>query len=389
MKKTKRKILPFALACAGGVIFFFSFVLLSAFYSGAEKKHSLIIAVYDGQAATNHIIHLKRISFVGGIPGAPENIMDVVTQQPGDKLPRIRFDLGANKIHRNRWIITSYGNVIDLQQKKILVDGHDQFVRASGDSIIFYTNDISRGKFYSVLDLTTGIYAPVKSPSFRALVGQDVQADCSMKNFKIYYYPPSAQKVELVKDAGFGEDVSLIPQTKPTCPIFWIDNDNFLYPYYSPLHDYVTITKVNFTSKVQEKIGAIDKLPENHRLSFFYKNADGDIIYSCARGHYKIDTAKKEVAELQFFSAGNGFSVAVNETDKKGRAIRHGDQNVGTYFCTPALTATAPGFIAFPYEIVLGDEHYLQGAAVYSAATKQWKTIGDSDLSAVVGWTEE
>src|ERR1044071_925472 len=139
MKKTKRKILPFALACAGGVIFFFSFVLLSGFYS--EKKHSLIIAVYDGQVATNHIIHLKRISFVNGIPGGTENIMDVVTQQPGDKVPRIRFDLGASTIHRNRWIITSYGNVIDIQQKKILVDGHDQFVRASGDSIIFYTND--------------------------------------------------------------------------------------------------------------------------------------------------------------------------------------------------------------------------------------------------------
>lgn len=387
MKKTKRKVLPFALACAGGVIFFFTFVLLSAFYS--EEKHSLIIAVYDGQAATNHVVHLKRITFVNGIPGGTEAIMDVVTQQPGDRVPRIRFDLGANKIHRNRWIITSYGNVIDIQQKKILVDAHDQFVRASGDSIVFYTNDIARGKFYSVLDLTTGIYAPVKSASFRALAGQDVQADCTLKNFKIYYYPPSAQKVELVKDAGFGEDVSLIPQAKPTCPIFWIDNDNFLYPYYAPAHDYVTIMKVNFSSKTQEKIGAIDKLPENHQLSSFYKNNDGDIIYSCARGYYKVDPAKKEVVELQFFPAGNGFSVAVNETDKKGRAIRHGDQEVGTYFCSPSLTATATGLIAFPYEIVLGDEHYLQGAAIYSTATKQWKTIGDSDLSAVVGWIEE
>lgn len=389
MKNKKGKIFSAGLAFAGGIIFFLSFILISAFYPGIEKKHFLIIAEYDAQTASNHIVHLKRIPFVGGVPGAPENIMDVVTQQAGDRVPRIRFDLGANKIHRNRWIITSYGNVIDLEQKKVLVDGHDQFVRASGDSIIFYTNDIARGKFYSVLDLTTGTYAPVKSPSFRALVGHDVQPDCSSKNFKIYYYPPSAQKVELVKDAGYGEDVSLIPQTKPACPIFWIDNDNFLFPYYSSAHDYVTIMKVNFSSKAQEKIGGIDQLPENHRLSFFYKNADGEIVYSCSRGHYKIDPAKKEVTELQFFSAGNGFSIAVNETDKKGRAIRHGEQNVGTYFCTPGLTATTTGLLAFPYEMVLGDEHYLQGAAVYSVATKQWKTVGDSDLSAVVGWIEE
>lgn len=384
----KRNVLSVGLALAGGVALFFSFVSVSAFIS-AEKNQFLIIAVYDPQVASNHIVHLKRIPFVAGVPGAAQDIMDVVTQQAADRVPRIRFDLGANKIYRNRWVITSYGNVIDLDAKKVLVETHDQFVRASGDSIIFYTNDISRGKFYSVLNLTNGNYSPVKSASFRALAGQDVQPDCTAKNFKIYYYPPSAQKVELIKDAGFGEDVSLIPQTKPTCPIYWIDNDNFLYPYYSPAHDYVSVMKVNFSSKMQEKIGGIDQLPENHRLSFFYKNAEDEIVYSCSRGHFKIDPVKKEIAELQFLSAGNNFSIAINETDKKGRAIRHGDQQVGTYFCAPGLTVTANGFIAFPYEIVLGDEHYLQGAAVYSATTKQWKTVSDSDLSAVVGWIEE
>jgi hypothetical protein len=389
MKKTKAKILSASLACAGVIIFFFSFVILSAFYISTEKKHFLIVAVYDSQAANNHIVHLQKIPFNAGMPGAPENIMDVVTQQPGDRVPRIRFDLGASQVYRNRWIITSYGNVIDIAQRKILVDSHDQFVRASGDSIIFYTNDITRGKFYSVLDLSTGIYEQVRSPSFRALTGRDVEPDCSSKNFKIYFYPPSAQKVELVKDAGFGEDVSLIPQTKPSCPIFWIDNDNFLYPNYSSAHDYVAIMKVNFSSKTQEKLGGIDKLPENHQLSFFYKNTDGEIIYSCSRGQFRIDPAKKEVSELQFLSAGNGFSIAVSETDKKGRVIRIGEQNIGTYYCTPGSTVTTAGHIAFPYEIVLGDEHYLQGAAVYSAVSKQWKTVCDSDLSAVVGWMEE
>ena len=389
MKLIKGKISSVTLAFAGGISIFFSFILISAFYPGIEKKHFLIVAVYDANAASNHIVHLQKIPFTGGIPGAPETIMNVVTQLSGDRVPRIRFDLGANKIYRNRWIITSYGNVIDLEQKKILVDGHDQFVRASGDSIVFYTNDIARGKFYSVLHLSTGVYEQVKSPSFRALVGQDVQPDCTSKNFKIYFYPPSAQKVELVKDAGFGEDISLIPQAKPTCPIFWIDNDNFLFPYYSSTHDYVTIIKVNFSTKSQEKIGGIDQLPENHRLSSFYRNVDGEIIYSCSRGHYKIDLVKKELTELQFLSAGNGFAVALNETDKKGRVIRHDDQNVGTYFCAPSLSASTTGFIAFPYEIVLGEERYLQGAAVYSSVTKQWKTVGDSDLSAVVGWLEE
>ncbi len=389
MNKTKRKLNSTTLTLFGVMSVVIFFFVSSAFYVSNEKKHFLIIAVYDGQAANNHIVHLQRIPFINGVAGAPEKVMDVITQQSGDRVPRIRFDLGASQIYRNRWVITSYGNVIDLVQKKILVDGHDQFIRASGDSIVFYTNDIMRGKFYSVLNLSSGIYQEVKSLTFNAKVGQDVEPDCTVKNFKIYYYPPSAPKIEIIKDAGFGEDVSLIPQTKPSCPIYWIDNDNFIYPYYSSSHDYVSIMKVNFTTRSQEKIGGIENLPENHQLSSFYKNVDGDLIYNCARGHFKIDTKKKSVTELQFLSAGSGFSIAINETPKKGHEIKNKDQIIGTYFCSPEFSTTTNGFIAFPYEMVLGDEHYLQGAAVYSTTTKQWKTFSDSDLSAVVGWIEE
>ncbi|CAN5222064.1 hypothetical protein BH09BAC5_BH09BAC5_22730 [soil metagenome] len=387
--KTQKWKLNFRPAITGGLILFFSVLVCVIFSFSVDKKQSIIIAVYDGQAASNHIVHLRKISFVAGVTSAQENIMEVVTQQSGDRVPRIRFDLGPNQIYRNRWVITSYGNVIDLVQRKILVDSHDKFVRASGDSIVFYTNDIMRGKFYSVLNLSTGVYAQVKSLTFNANTGHDVEPDCTSRNFKIYYYPPSAEKVELVKDAGYGEDITLIPQTKPSCPIFWIDNDNFLYPYYSSDHNYVSVMKVNFISKTQEKMGGIDRLPENHSLSRFYKNKENEIVFVCARGHFKIDTEKKEVKELQFLSAGYGFFVALNETDKKGREIRKDEQAIGNYYCAPELSTTSNGYIAFPYEIVLGSEHYLQGAAVFSDATKKWKTIGDSDLSAVIGWIEE
>lgn len=383
------RLFPKGLTLTSGVLLFVSLFFFCSFLTDSQKKYSLIFAMYDQQAAQNHIVHLRKISFVNGVPGGTENIMDIVTQQPSDKLAKIRFDLGPNQIYRNRWIITSYGQVIDMQLKKVLVEDHDKFVRASGDSMVFYTNDIFRGQFYSVLDLQTGKYAQVKSASFRALPGKDVQPDCTLKNYKIYYYPPSAEKVELVRDAGFGEDVSLIQNGRPQCPIFWIDNDNFIYPNYSSDHGYVSIMKYSMSAKSEEKVGDIDQLPENHQLSKFYRNADGDIIYSCARGQFRIDIAKKKVVEIQFLSAGNGFSIAIDETDKKGRAIQSGNQTIGTYFCDPDYAVTAKGYIAFPYEIVLGEEHYLQGIQIYSTATAQWKSIGDSDLSAVIGWTEE
>lgn len=389
MKPLNGKYSSAGLAFAGGIILFISVILFSSFFVTNEKKHFLIIAAFDAKAGQNHLVHIRRITFSNGVESGTENMMDVETQTAGDRVPKIRFDLGPNEIYRNRWIITSYGNVIDMQQKKVLVDTHDQFVRASGDSIIFYINDITRGKFYAFLDLKTGSYSEIKSLTFKAIAGKDVEPDCSSKNYKIYYYPPSSEKIELVRDAGYGEDFSLIPGAKSQCPFYWLDNDNFLYPNYSAAQDYVSIMKVCVSTRESEKVGDIDQLPENHELSRFYSNAENEIIYQCARGHFKIDPAKKKVSELQFLSVGNGFSISVSEKDKTGRQIRNQEQVLGTYFCSPELACTASGFIAFPYEIVLGDEHYLQGAAVYSVTSKKWKTLGDSDLSAVIGWTEE
>lgn len=370
----------------------FFFLLLIPFLlslSPADQKKSLVIAVYDTQAAQNHIVHLYKIPFVNGIAGAQEKIMDVVTQQSGDKVPRIRFDLGDNMIYRGRWIVTAYGNVIDMQNKKVLVDQHDQYMNAKGDSLIFYTNDIFKGKYYSWVDLKTGEYKKIESPSYKAKTGRDVEADCSLKNYKIWLYPPSAAKVELVRDAGYGEDVSLIPNAKPQCPVFWLNNDEFLYPNYSAAHNFATIWLVNAQNKTQEKIGEIDQLPENHKLSRFYRTNSGTIVYECSRGQFSIETKKKEVKQLTDLPVGNNFTVSAEDISPKGKAIKYQGKELGTYFCDPFATETENGAIAFPYEIVLGGEHFLQGVAVWTAESAKWKTIGDSDLSAVVGWISE
>lgn len=355
----------------------------------AGKKRFLIVAEYDVAAASNHTVHIVRIPFTDGIPGARENVMDVVSQQAGDKVPRIRFDLGRNQIYKNRYIITAYGQVIDMIDKKVLVDTHDQFVKASGDSIVMYTNDIFRGKFYSVLDLKTGKYAQVASPTFNPLPGGDVEPDCSQRNFKIFYYPTSKPKEEVVKDAGYGEDVTLIPNGKPCLPMRWIDNANFVYPYYNSSHDVVTIYKVNYITREQKNVGIIDQLPENRKYTEFLNDPDGNLVYNCARGYFRIDLKKNVVEEMIFFRLGYGFEIAMEETPGKGNEIKHDGTSIGHYFCTPKLAVATEGGLSFPFEIVMEKERYLQGAAYWSAETSKWKTTGDSDLCSVVGWTTE
>jgi hypothetical protein len=353
------------------------------------KKRFLILAEYDPAAATNHIVHIVRIPFTDGIPGPREKVMDVTIQQTGDKTPRVRFDLGRNQIYKNRYIITSYGQVIDMIDKKVLVDTHDQFVKASGDSIVIFTNDIFRGKYYSVLDLKTGQYAQVKSVMYNPLPGDGVEPDCSQRNYKIFYYPPSKPKEEVVRDAGYGEDVSLIPNGKPCLPMKWIDNVNFVYPYYNAAHDVVTMYKVNYVTHEQKKIGIIDQLPENRKYTEFLSDPDGNLVYNCARGYFRIDLKKNVVEEMKYFRIGFDFEVAMDETPGKGNEIKHSGSTIGYYFCTPKLAVATADGIAFPYEIVMENERYLQGASYWSAETSKWKTAGDSDLCSVIGWTTE
>ncbi len=357
------------------------------FIPGGKKKF-LIIAEYDQSAATNHIVHLFKIPMTDGVPGPREKVMDVITQLPDEKTPRVRFDLGKNQVYKNRYIITAYGQVVDMTGKKVLVDTHDQFIKASGDSIVFYTNDIFRGVYYSVLDLKTGVFARVTNTVFNPVRGKDVEPDCSSRNFKIWYYPPSAAKVEIVKDAGYGEDVSLIANGRPRLPMHWIDNSNFIYPYYNSTHDVVTLMKVNYITHEQKKLGTVDQLPENRHYSEFLTDPEGNIIYSCSRGEFRIDLKKNTVEEMTTFRVGFNFEISMDETEK-GNEIKHKGQSIGNYFCTAKLAVAIEGAIAFPFEIVLEKERYLQGAKYWTVESGKWNSVGDSDMASVVGWTEE
>lgn len=364
-------------------------LLLSFSLFAQAKKKILLVAEHDVQAATNHQQNLLRYSCDNGTWSAKEKLLSVTTMKSGETSNWVRFDVGNNSTYKNRYVVTGIGNVIDVQSKKVILEQKDQFVRGSNDSLIFYTNDLIKGKYYSVLDLKTNAYAQVKNPAFKAITGNDVEADCSLKNYKIYYYPPSAAKVELVRDAGYGEDLSQVAGARAQCPFWWIDNNTFLYPNYSQGKDMVTICKVTVSTKQSEIIGTIDQLPQSQSPSKFSLDGDGNVLYNCSRGAWLIDYKKKKVSMEKWLSVGNGFSISVEPVPQKGYTIRYNEKEIGTYFCDLSQVKTCEGSIAFTYELVLGEEHYLQGVAAWTNATSQWKTIDNSDVAAVVGWMEE
>jgi hypothetical protein len=366
---------------------FFSLLLFAGFYP-PQKKVSLIIAAYDDNAAVNHLQHLVNYVFVDGAMVSQETLLSVPTVKTGVKGNYVRFDIGKNTIYRNRYIITGIGNVIDIQAKKILVEERGDLVKCSGDSIIFHTNDIFKGKYYSVLDLRTGKFAKVENPNYNPLPRPDVEVDETKQPFSISAFDVAGKETKLVADAGYGEAQPLLgDDVKRKFAIFWLDNSNFLYANFTKNQQSAAIWKVN-TNKSAEKVGDITEIPATAANAFFEMGNDGNVIYSCGKGRFVIDLKKKTVTKAQFEPLGNNFYVESDENPKYGRTIRYESAEAGKKWCRLDNAKTTDGYAAFQSDMVIGTERYPQGVAVWNATTKKWTTLDVSSLGDIVGWVD-
>lgn len=354
-----------------------------------QRKVSLIIAEYDGNAAVNHLQHLVKYTYVDGILNSREVITSLPTQKKDVKGDYVRFDIGKNMIYRNRYVITGIGNVIDIQTKKLLVAERGNFVTFNGDSIIFHTNDIFKGKYYSVLNLKTEQYQKVENPNYNPLPRPEVEVDETTKPFSISAYYITGKKDVLVKDAGYGEAQPLIgDDVKRKFQIFWLDNSSFLYANFAKNQQSVTIYKVGLNKGV-EKIATIDEVPATAENARFLFSDAQNIIYACGKGRFLIDLKKKTATKLDFEAIGNNFFVEADENSKYGRIIKYGENEVGKKWCPIDNAKTTDGFAAFQIEIVIGKEHFPQGVAAWNSISKKWNAMEISFLADIIGWVEE
>jgi hypothetical protein len=373
---------------------FFSSLLLVSFYmpekkNPAGKKVSLIIAAYDDNAAVNHLQHLVNYVFMDGAMVSQETLLSVPTQKSGVKGNYVRFDIGKNMIYRNRYIVTGIGNVIDIKTKKILVEERGDFVKFSGDSIIFHTDDIFKGKYYSVLNLKTEKFAKVENPNYNPMPRPDVEVDETKQPFRISAFDVSGKETELVKDAGYGEAQPLLgDDVKRKFPIFWLDNSSFLYSNFTKNQQNASIYKVS-TNKTVEKIADITEIPATAESTFFEFDSEGNVIYSCGKGRFVIDLKKKTATKALFEPLGNNFFVESDENPRYGRTIKYEANEAGKKWCRLDNAKTTSGYAAFQSDMVIGTERYPQGVAVWNNVTKKWTTLDVSSLGDIIGWVEE
>jgi hypothetical protein len=366
-----------------------AFIIVSGAFGFAQKKVSLLIAEYDEQASDNHLQHLVKYVFVDGAMVSKEPIVSALIKKKGEKNDYVRFDVGKNKIYRNRYVVTGIGNIIDIKNKKILFDEHAPFVAFSGDSIIFYTDDIFKGKYYSIYNLKTQSYYKVEDPHYNPAYTPDVEVDATNKPFVINYYDVAGKKNVLVKDAGYGEaPPATLDKVKRKHPIFWIDKRNFIYANFDKSQQSLSIYKVGING-VTEKITTIDSVPAAVENTFFEYAANGDVIYSCGKGRFIIDLAKKKTTKIEYENVGNDFFVESVENKNYGRKIKYEDAEIGKRWCRYENVKTTKDYIACENDMVVETEHYFQGVTVWNTSTKKWTTLKVFQLANIVGWVEE
>ncbi len=361
---------------------FIIFLLIPLFYfCQTNIGESLIVIHYDETHTSSLRQLIYKYNYINNVYSGREEIMYVDGKKNGKDY--VRFDIGENMLYKNRYLISSIGNIIDLKEKKVLHDGTAKLISCSNDSIIFYTNDIFKGKFYSYYNLTTNSYSEIKSLTYKAILGQDVEFDKTTSPYKLEYFPRGLDKVLLMEDAGHG-GVSASGK-KTDIPLYWIDDNCFLFPNIKITDIEGVIVKYTLSTRTAKNIGnfhSISKLPATYILK---KGKNTFIEFYFKEKLYLINPAKETMVTSPYKEIDSNFSVEV-EQKENGRAVYFKGKEIGRNHFQIHNFKSSNTLAAIVKEVVVGSDSYQQGIAVFNISKAKWENIDSEDVAALVGW---
>lgn len=368
----------------------FIYLIVSLLISGNEKlfgqdnkKYALIVIHYDPASKTEFRQLVYAYHFLNGHYTGREELMSFKGRVNNQDY--VRTDKGNNFIYQNRYLITGGGSIIDLVDKKILFDQKANLVRCSNDSAIYYTNDVFKGKYYSVYNFTTKQYGEVKKLTFKALLGQDIEFDKSSTPYTLTLYPTGKPKVLLTNDAGCGQLLSDGKKSDPS--VLWLDNNNFVYCKFNKENTNIDFVKLNVESKNQTVIGKATIKAQNE-LGLLSKITNTLLLYSFGEKQFLIDLSKNTVTEITFTHPENNFSVEIKK-NPYGHIIKLFDKEIGKNHFQLKNFKSAENIAGFVKELIVGGDSYQQGMSVWNNNKPGWEAVDCEDVVALIGWIKE
>jgi len=373
-------------------------------FGQTPKNNSLLVAEYKkSEEGIGNYTHLVSYNFTNGKLISKDTILSAPTSKGQYQGTYVGYDFGNNFVYQSRYVISGMGNVIDTQTKSLVIEESDDLVETRGDSIIFHRDNIITGTGYLVCDLNDRSYKFVKNKKFLSVKGINspnhlwgLEVDRSEFQNKIILYNKKNRQKVIVNNCGTGTLLSSYASTMPYVPIYWSDNQHFLYATYNPSGrtrtDSVTasvmIYKINIGTKSSEVVAEIDSVPPAISRARFSPDPKGRIIFYSAKGQFEIDLDKKQAIPYKMSSVGNEFSIENNSSDDYGRIISFQNKEIGRVWCSYYNAKTTTDFIGVEYGDVGSNLGHPKGVSVWNKTNETWVDIEIPWLSSIIGWIE-
>jgi len=364
-----------------------SILILSTDPVIAQRTMSLIL-VELGQEPTgvNNSQTVVRYRFRDGVLIGRQPIITTDGLRP-------RFDLGGNKILRNRYLVTDWGDVVDLSNGKILALGKGEvlgFRKENGMPVLNVDREGEKSGIFD-LDVLTGKTVPTQHPSLwkyknpnssgadqRINPGQTLNA--VGEGLSIWLIHADGSKSWLgnfLRSGGFECNSNM----RPT--FLWVDDGHLISQQGEG-----NIVLVDIRGKV-EPLVQIDGVDPGPACGVeLRRDEGGSIFYEDAWQTWKIDVVGRKAEPYDWYSTGNRFEIEYRQSNVYGRVIRHNGTEIGRWWCDEE-GVTAPGYIALRYGKVGSNLGYPDGVKVWSEESGQWTTIQPGWVGPIIGWIED
>lgn len=365
-----------------------TFILLfltSFLFAQKGIQQSLITIQFDKGDQPTLKQSVYRYNYDNSTFISKEKIMTLEGKKNGKDY--MRFDIGEVTFYKDRYMISSSGDIVDLENKKVVHDGNAKLVRCTNDSVIFYINDVFLGKLISCYDIKNNKYSELKDDEFQGLVRQNVEVDRSKIPYKLIFTHKSTPKEVLLTDAGRGE-VSTT-NTQNNIPIYWLDNYTFLFPKMKVSNIEGSMVKYDLKTKTAKEFGSfnsstnhsqnfkIDKGIGKTYLEFFYKDK-----------MYLLNPAKETMLLVNYKDYDFNFSASV-QTKADGRTLYYKGKEVGKEHFELDKATPSLNYFAVIKELKLDDELVQKAIVLYNVDKQKWEQLEAEGVLSLVGWIKK
>lgn len=307
---------------------------------------------------------------------------ELVSQSTVFTSANVRFDLGRNHIYQNKFVISNWGDVVDVENKSLLHKSAGKYVAAEGNRVIINVNRVDvHGYFY--FDLQRKSYARLPAATKWALPGllsPNQTKSVDGEAFNISLHQLDRKEILLGRDFNVFGDVR--SSSSAVSPLFWLDDEHLLT---QKNNGEIVVLRLNGA------VTPIVKIPiEVPTLGDprFFRDGVGRIIYECSGQSFIIDVDNRSYAPYRWLALNSQFEVANERDNSYGHIIRFAGKEIGRLWGLVWTAPTTNNYFAVEYGPVGSNLGYPEGIQVWSSANGTWTTIKLRSLMNVIGWIE-